>query len=157
MSGHRFLSWIRFGLAAARGDSALENANPVVQTRITFAGAAEEVAVKLHGPGDIARLDATVIRRREPAPFSTKVSPNRFAFVELAPADLPWRVSPDPAGSRVRPWLALVIVPASAPFAASRTYLAFTSFATCPLPPPENRLDLAITAGEKTYSHPATL
>ena len=32
---------------------------------------------------------------------------------------------------------------------------AFTSFATCPLPPPENRLDLAITAGEKTYVHPA--
>lgn len=26
---------------------------------------------------------------------------------------------------------------------------AFTTFATCPLPPPENRLDLAITAGEK--------
>ena len=30
---------------------------------------------------------------------------------------------------------------------------AFTAFATCPLPPPENRLDLAITAGEKTYGH----
>lgn len=29
---------------------------------------------------------------------------------------------------------------------------AFTSFATCPLPPPENRLDLQITAGEKTYA-----
>ncbi len=29
---------------------------------------------------------------------------------------------------------------------------AFTTFATCPLPPPENRLDLAITAGEKTYT-----
>ncbi|MEE7559947.1 DUF1684 domain-containing protein, partial [Xanthomonas sp. Kuri4-2] len=28
---------------------------------------------------------------------------------------------------------------------------AFTPFATCPLPPPENRLDLAVTAGEKTY------
>ncbi len=28
---------------------------------------------------------------------------------------------------------------------------AFTAFATCPLPPPENRLDLAITAGEKIY------
>ncbi|MGS1078660.1 DUF1684 domain-containing protein [Pseudoxanthomonas beigongshangi] len=28
---------------------------------------------------------------------------------------------------------------------------AFTPFATCPLPPPENRLDLAITAGEQTY------
>ena len=33
---------------------------------------------------------------------------------------------------------------------------AFTTFATCPLPPPENRLDLAITAGEKTYAHAAT-
>ncbi len=28
---------------------------------------------------------------------------------------------------------------------------AFTAFATCPLPPPENRLDLAIVAGEKAY------
>ena len=32
---------------------------------------------------------------------------------------------------------------------------AFTPFATCPLPPPENRLDLAIQAGEKTYAHSA--
>lgn len=31
---------------------------------------------------------------------------------------------------------------------------AFTAFATCPLPPPENRLDLAIAAGEKAYSKP---
>ena len=30
---------------------------------------------------------------------------------------------------------------------------AFTPFATCPLPPPENRLDLAITAGEKAYGN----
>jgi uncharacterized protein len=28
---------------------------------------------------------------------------------------------------------------------------AFSSFATCPLPPPQNRLPLSITAGEKTY------
>jgi uncharacterized protein (DUF1684 family) len=28
---------------------------------------------------------------------------------------------------------------------------AFTPFATCPLPPPENRLDLPISAGEKAY------
>lgn len=31
---------------------------------------------------------------------------------------------------------------------------AFTDYATCPLPPPENRLDLAITAGEKKYARP---
>ena len=28
---------------------------------------------------------------------------------------------------------------------------AFTAYATCPLAPPENRLDIAVTAGEKTY------
>ena len=32
---------------------------------------------------------------------------------------------------------------------------AFTPFATCPLPPPENRLDLAIEAGEKAYANSA--
>jgi hypothetical protein len=30
---------------------------------------------------------------------------------------------------------------------------AFTPFATCPLPPPENRLAARIEAGEKTYGH----
>ncbi|MGA3190202.1 MAG: DUF1684 domain-containing protein [Bryobacteraceae bacterium] len=29
---------------------------------------------------------------------------------------------------------------------------AFTAYATCPLPPPQNRLKLAVTAGEKKYS-----
>jgi uncharacterized protein len=29
---------------------------------------------------------------------------------------------------------------------------AFTAYATCPLPPLENRLDLAVTAGEKAYA-----
>lgn len=31
---------------------------------------------------------------------------------------------------------------------------AFSAFATCPLPPPENRLDLSIEAGEKKYRKP---
>lgn len=31
---------------------------------------------------------------------------------------------------------------------------AFTAFATCPLPPNENRLDLAVEAGEKAYANP---
>lgn len=34
---------------------------------------------------------------------------------------------------------------------------AFTPFATCPLPPPENRLDLAVQVGEKAYAKPASL
>ena len=31
---------------------------------------------------------------------------------------------------------------------------AFTLFATCPLPPPENRIDLAVAAGEQNYVSP---
>ena len=31
---------------------------------------------------------------------------------------------------------------------------AFTAFATCPLPPPDNRLDLEVDAGEKAYAKP---
>jgi uncharacterized protein len=34
---------------------------------------------------------------------------------------------------------------------------AFTPYATCPLPPPENRLDLAIAAGEKAYARPIAI
>ena len=34
---------------------------------------------------------------------------------------------------------------------------AFTPFATCPLPPPENRLDLAVEAGERDYAKPKPL
>jgi uncharacterized protein len=30
---------------------------------------------------------------------------------------------------------------------------AYTPFATCPLPPPQNRLDVSIEAGEQRYSH----
>jgi uncharacterized protein len=30
---------------------------------------------------------------------------------------------------------------------------AFTEFATCPLPPPQNVMDLAVPAGEKDYAH----
>jgi uncharacterized protein (DUF1684 family) len=32
---------------------------------------------------------------------------------------------------------------------------AFTAYATCPLPPPQNRLALAVNAGEKMYGHHA--
>ena len=34
---------------------------------------------------------------------------------------------------------------------------AFTPFATCPLPPPENRLDLAVKAGKRDYAKPKPL
>jgi uncharacterized protein (DUF1684 family) len=32
---------------------------------------------------------------------------------------------------------------------------AYTNFATCPLPPPENRLSIAVEAGEQLPAQPA--
>lgn len=34
---------------------------------------------------------------------------------------------------------------------------AYNPYTTCPLPPPQNRLDVRIAAGEKTYHHAATV
>ena len=33
---------------------------------------------------------------------------------------------------------------------------AFTTFATCPLPPPQNRLDMRVEAGERVYTKPSS-
>src|SRR5690606_4916721 len=96
MTAHRFVSWIRTGVAAARSTATVAGANPTVAARISVDGTGRDIAVTLHGPGDIAGLTASAIVRRDPAPDSLGVSPNGIPFVELWPADLPWRFSPSP-------------------------------------------------------------
>jgi hypothetical protein len=119
MTTHRYASWYRRGLAAARKSSAVAGANPIVAANLTIDGVARDVSVTLHGPGDVAGLGAHAIVRREPAPGAVGVGPEGLPFVELSPPDLPWRFSPGgtpaPAGA-LSPWLALVVVPAKEPF-----------------------------------------
>ena len=109
MSGHRLLSWLRQGVSVGRG------AAITATVHVTVAGGGtDEIAAQLYGPGDVATVTPRMIGRREPAPKTLAASPNRFAYVELAPADLPWRFSPGAAvGGRLMPWLALVVVPAT--------------------------------------------
>lgn len=78
------------------------------------------VTLALYGPGDCAGMATTAILRREPTPSAVGVSPSGFAIVEFSAADLPWRLTPTaPTGGQLMPWLALVVVPASAPFERS--------------------------------------
>jgi len=115
---HRFVSWIRFGAAALRND-ATTILNPVVTATVTIDGQSAPVPVSLYGPGDVTALAASAIVRRDPTPDAIGVSPIGLAFVELSPADLPWRFSPAPNGgavAAVQPWLALIVVPASAAY-----------------------------------------
>jgi hypothetical protein len=62
---------------------------------------------------------------------------------------------------KLRPRIVTALPPAAAPVDGrtvvdfNRAYnppCAFNAYSTCPLPPPENRLDLAITAGELKYT-----
>lgn len=68
---------------------------------------------ELFGPGDVTRLSPGVVSRRYPAPGAHDAEETKRALVEFAGADLldlPWRYSPEPAGSNgIRPWLVLVV------------------------------------------------
>jgi hypothetical protein len=116
MARHRFLSWLRLGLSAARSGDALAGANPVVDVKVQITGRSADLRVTMYGPGDVAGLLGHAIRRREPAPSAVGVSATAFPFVELTPADLPWRLSPGASGDGLLPWLVLVVVPADTPF-----------------------------------------
>ncbi|HSN27405.1 MAG TPA: hypothetical protein VLT45_14020, partial [Kofleriaceae bacterium] len=121
MTAHRYVSWYRRGIGALRTQAAMSTANPanpIVKASVTVNGTATDLTITLHGPADIAGLAAAAIVRRDPPPTTTGVSPNGIAYVELSPPDLPWRFSPaatPSAGAPLRPWLMLVVVPASAP------------------------------------------
>ena len=110
MTTHRYVSWFRRGLAASSGGPR------TIDATVSLDGQIRTLPISLHGPGDIASLAPSAIVRRDPQPGSVGADPNGMAFVELAAADLPWRFSPDPSGPKVKPWLALVVVPAGDPF-----------------------------------------
>ncbi len=112
-----FLPWLRSGAAGS-----IPQADPLsgplpaaaaLQPWLRIDGHSDIAQpARLHGPGHVASLGAQVVRRVQPTPGAADVEPNYFAFVELAPADLPWRHTPATAGTAagLRPWVVLVVV-----------------------------------------------
>jgi hypothetical protein len=67
--------------------------------------------VRLLGPGDITSMDTAAIIRTDPRDGANAFEPNYLAMVELALPDLPWLFTPAaPDGSRLRPWICLVVI-----------------------------------------------
>jgi hypothetical protein len=113
---YRFLPWSRRGLSAAipaelDGAAVKPRASVAIQVVVAGAGAADTAAT-LHGPGDVAGLDPSVIVRTIPRAGSTDVEPNYLAAIDFDQPELPWVFTPSgvPASGHLRPWLALVVV-----------------------------------------------
>ncbi|GIH26578.1 hypothetical protein Aph01nite_48880 [Acrocarpospora phusangensis] len=130
MTGVRrsFLPWYRTGYAAAlTGPPPAGSGRAPVPAgvRLRDDGGRGRVAVPmvLAGPGDVVGIDPREVGRLEPYDGCPDAEPSYFPYVEFASPDLPWRFTPDgvrsaplPGGQAtrewVRPWLALVVVPA---------------------------------------------
>lgn len=98
----RFLPWVRQSTFA--GDSLTVRAG----------GRDVPVPVSRYGPGDVAGIAPSQIRRRDPAPGSLAMPPNFFPSMEFNTPDFPWLVSPmaPDASGQLQPWLVLVVVEA---------------------------------------------
>jgi hypothetical protein len=112
---YRFLAWSRRGLAAANPTPDPAGGRlriPVTLTVRKGESDTEEVTRTLHlyGPGDVVGLDRGQVIRREPPPGTGDFEPNYFPLVELDTPELPWLLSPEANGERLRPWLVLVVI-----------------------------------------------
>ncbi|MFN8204006.1 MAG: hypothetical protein U0S48_15685 [Solirubrobacteraceae bacterium] len=131
---YTFLPWLRRGLAAeiTRDDDlgTAPEAAPAGRPSLPVAlsldtepvdggtPAAQQPAVSrtvsLLGPGDVGALKGEAVMRVHPPPGALGVTPGELAYVEFYDEDLPWRYTPArPVASRLRPWLALLVLTAA--------------------------------------------
>ncbi len=64
----------------------------------------------LLGPGDVAGIEPSRIARRWPAPGSVDARAGTMPYLEFTDDDMPWALSDLGTSTRLRPWLALVVV-----------------------------------------------
>lgn len=100
----RFVSWLRGALPPSSAFS------------LNAAGHSVSVPVQQYGPGDVIGLAPSLIKTRSPLPDSVGLYPNLFPYIEFTQPDLPWWVTPatPDATDQLLPWLALIVVDASA-------------------------------------------
>lgn len=122
---YSFLPWLRQGLAnqitTADFDAGVK-VRPQVTVQLEargdkIAGGSDAAPVSrtvaLFGPGDIVGIDRRAVVRVEPRDWITNFEPNYLTHIEFYDEDFPWRytpAAPDLAKSRLRPWIALVVL-----------------------------------------------
>ena len=118
-SAYTFLSWVRqnaaAGLATADSGAADQPARGIFTAKLTItdgnrSGDAKH-SVAVLGPGDTAGIEPGQIIRTYPKAGSTDAPPNFLALVEFDRPDLPWLFTPvAPNGTKLRPWICLLVV-----------------------------------------------
>lgn len=112
-----FLPFVREGVTPVVAAST-PTARP--QTRVTMRLAAPGRQARdigrsldLLGPGDVIGIEPSQVLRMTPAPGSRDAEPDFFPSVEFDAPELPWTYSPVlPEGSRLLPWITLVVIEA---------------------------------------------
>src|SRR5262245_52222940 len=122
---YSFLPWMRRGAAnnisQADGDATVKvrAAMPLDVTLIgtKLDGGTDQQIVKrnvsLYGPGDIVGIDKKTVVKTDPVHRITNFEPNYLPYIDFYEEDFPWRYTPaaaDVAKSRLRPWIALVVL-----------------------------------------------
>jgi hypothetical protein len=114
-----FLPWVRRG--ASTGITQLEDVTKTnlgyrasfsVGSTVNGANPAT-IGIQLYGPGDVVGFDPDQVIRTEPKPNSAGFEPNYLAAIEFDLPDFVWMMTPanPQTGSKLRPWICLVVVP----------------------------------------------
>jgi uncharacterized membrane protein len=126
---YSFLPWLRQGLSNqikdADNDATVKiRASIAVDLQLTAVGLDDKAVpvasipaikkkVELFGPGDIIGIEQRAIIKSEPHNWITNFEPNYLPYIDFYDEDFPWRytpAAPDEALSRLRPWIALVVL-----------------------------------------------
>jgi hypothetical protein len=109
-----FLPHVREGITPT--SSAAARARVPIALRLESPGRAPgdiTRVMSLLGPGDVITIEPRQVLRVTPAPGTRDAEPDFFPSIEFDAPDLPWTYSPIvPAGTRVLPWIALIVVEA---------------------------------------------
>jgi hypothetical protein len=122
---YSFLPWLRSGVAngipQADGDASIK-VRATIPLDVTLSasnldGTANAQVihrdVNLYAPGDIVGIDSKAVVKVDPRNWITNFEPNYLPYIEFYDEDFPWRYTPaaaDSARSRLRPWIALVVL-----------------------------------------------
>lgn len=100
----------KVALAATRVGGRLKAELGLTGTTLAGPVAAPPIDFQLLGTADVHGVAPSSIGAMMPPPGAQEADTTKCAYVELTPADLPWRYTPRPReGPGVRPWLVLVV------------------------------------------------
>jgi hypothetical protein len=159
---YTFLPWLRQGIAAHIGQTdplgaggPAERASIHLSLKVNGQDNFASNNVLLQGPGDVIGIHPDAIVRTEPRNWATDFQPNYLATIDFYDEDFPWRYTPasaakvtlggtavnDPAQTKLRPWICLVVLEESefTDVAASAGHLpsiTLAGSASAAFPPP---------------------